>query len=83
KMQALIWRDETLGAEFEVTEIPGELAQQAQEYREKMIELAVEQDDDAMEGYLEGNEPDEEVLRQCIRKGTLARAFVPVLCGSA
>ena len=51
----------------------------AAEYREKLIETAVEQDDDAMEAYLEGNEPDEETLKRCIRKGTIAGAFVPVL----
>jgi elongation factor G len=83
RMQAVIWKDETLGAEFECTEIPAELADQAAAAREQMIELAVEQDDDAMEAYLEGTEPDEETLKRCIRKGTCSLAFVPVLCGSA
>ncbi|PPJ79833.1 elongation factor G, partial [Staphylococcus aureus] len=55
----------------------------AAEYREKLIELAVEQDDAAMEAYLEGNEPDVATLKKLIRKGTLGQAFVPVLCGSA
>jgi len=82
-MKALIWKDETLGAEFEATEIPGDLKEQALAAREKMIELAVEQDDAAMEAYLEGNEPDAETLKRCIRKGTCSLAFVPVLCGSA
>ncbi len=83
KMQACIWKDESLGAEFEYTDIPADLAERAAEAREKMIELAVEQDDAAMEAYLEGNEPDEETLKRCIRKGTCNLAFVPVLCGSA
>ena len=83
KMQAVIWKDESLGAEFEYRDIPANLADQAAEYREKLVELAVEQDDAAMEAYLEGNEPDEATLKACIRKGTIAGAFVPVLCGSA
>ena len=83
KMQAIIWKDESLGAEFEYVDIPANLADQAAEYREKLIETAVEQDDDAMEAYLEGNEPDEATLKACIRKGTISNAFVPVLCGSA
>jgi elongation factor G len=82
-MKAIIWKDETLGAEFEVTEIPADLKDRALEAREKMIELAVEQDDTAMEAYLEGNEPDEETLKRCIRSGACSLAFVPVLCGSA
>ena len=83
KMQAIIWKDETLGAEFEYRDIPANLADEAADYREKLIELAVEQDDAAMEAYLDGNEPDEATLKACIRKGTIAGAFVPVLCGSA
>ncbi len=82
-MKAIIWKDETLGAEFEVTEIPADLKDRALEAREKMIELAVEQDDTAMEAYLEGSEPDEETLKRCIRSGACSLAFVPVLCGSA
>jgi len=82
-MKAIIWKDETLGAEFEVTEIPADLQDRALAARETMIELAVEQDDTAMEAYLEGTEPDEETLKRCIRSGTCSLAFVPVLCGSA
>jgi len=82
-MKAIIWKDETLGAEFEFTEIPANLQAPALAAREKMIELAVEQDDAAMEAYLEGNEPDAATLKRCIRKGTCGLAFVPVLCGSA
>ena len=79
----IIWKDESLGAEFEVVDIPAEYADQAAEYREKLIELAVDHDDAAMESYLEGNMPDEATLKKCIRTGTLALSFVPVLCGSA
>jgi len=83
KMKAIIWKDESLGAEFEYVDIPADMADQAAEYREKLIETAVEQDDDAMEAYLDGTEPDEATLKACIRKGTIAGIFVPVLCGSA
>jgi elongation factor G len=82
-MKALKWRDETLGAQFDVVEIPAEMAAQAAEYRHKLVELAVEQDDAALEAYLGGKEPDEETLKRCIRKGTVAFKFVPVICGSA
>jgi elongation factor G len=83
KMKAIIWDAETLGASFHEEEIPADLADKATEYREKMIEIAVEQDDAAMEAYLEGNEPDMATLKACIRKGTISGAFVPMLCGSA
>ncbi|MDX1486217.1 MAG: elongation factor G [Alphaproteobacteria bacterium] len=81
--KAIIWKEETLGAEFEYTDIPDNMTIEAEEYRSKLVESAVEFDDDAMEAYLEGNEPDVEVLKACIRKGTCAGALVPVLCGSA
>jgi len=81
--RAIIWKDESLGAEFFYEEIPADMADKAASYREKLIEIAVEQDDDATEAYLEGNEPDVATLKQLIRKGTLAQAFVPVLCGSS
>ena len=81
--RAIIWKDESLGAEFFYEEIPADLADKAAEYREKLIELAVEQDDEAMEAYLEGNIPDAATLKALIRKGTLGQAFVPVLCGSS
>jgi elongation factor G len=83
KNKALIWKDETLGAEFEEADIPDDMAEQVAEYRHKMIETAVEQDDVALEAYLGGEEPSVETLKACIRKGTIAFAFVPVLCGSA
>ena len=81
--RAIIWKDESLGAEFFYEEIPADLVDKAAEYREKLVELAVEQDDDAMEAYLEGTLPDVATLKALIRKGTLGQAFVPVLCGSA
>ena len=81
--QAIIWKDETLGAEFEYTDIPDNMAIEAEEYRAKLVELAVEYDDVALEAYLDGNEPDIDTLKACIRKGTCAGVLVPVLCGSA
>ncbi len=81
--RGIIWKDESLGAEFEYIDIPADMADKAAEYREKLIELAVEQDDEAMEAYLDGTIPDADELKRLIRKGTLAQAFVPVLCGSS
>src|SRR5207248_8558426 len=75
--------DESLGAQFDVVEIPAELQAAAQAAADELVELAVEQDDAALEAYLGGEEPDAETLKRCIRKGTVAAAFVPVLCGSA
>ncbi|MCJ2185487.1 elongation factor G [Novosphingobium beihaiensis] len=82
-MRGVVWENDGLGASFNYVDIPADLADKAAEYREKLVELAVEQDDDIMEAYLEGNEPDAATLKKLIRKGTLERAFVPVLCGSA
>jgi elongation factor G len=82
-MRGIVWQAEDLGAKYEFVEIPADLADKAAEYREKLVETAVEQDDDVMEAYLEGNEPDAATLKRLIRKGTMDRAFVPVLCGSA
>jgi len=83
EMRSIIWRDESLGAEFEYGEIPADLADQAAEYREKLVEAAVELDEDAMMAYLEGEEPDVDKLKKLIRKATLEGAFVPVLLGTA
>ena len=82
-MKAIRWFDESLGAKFEIQDIPDELQAQSEVYRSKLIELAVEQDEVALEAYLEGEEPSAETLKACIRSGTLSAAFVPVLCGSA
>jgi len=81
--RAIIWKDEALGAEFFYEDVPADMADEAAKYRSELIELAVEQDDDAMEAYLEGNEPDVATLKALIRKGTLNQSFVPVCCGSA
>eukprot|EP01025_Chloroclados_australasicus_P065154 TRINITY_DN883_c0_g1_i1.p1 TRINITY_DN883_c0_g1~~TRINITY_DN883_c0_g1_i1.p1 ORF type:complete len:768 (-),score=132.30 TRINITY_DN883_c0_g1_i1:339-2642(-) len=82
-MKALIWTGEELGANWDEVEIPDDLKDQANEYKEKLIEAAVEQDDDWIEKYLEGEVPDVDSLRELIRKGTLNQSFVPVLCGTA
>lgn len=82
-MRGIVWENDGLGANFTYIDIPAELADKAAEYREKLLETAVEQDDDIMEAYLEGTEPDVATLKGLIRKGTMAQAFVPVVCGSA
>ncbi|WP_026381894.1 elongation factor G [Afifella pfennigii] len=83
EMNARIWRDETLGAQWDTLDIPEEMQAQAEEWREKLIETVVELDDAAMEAYLEGNQPDNDTLRKLIRKGTCSVQFFPVLAGSA
>ncbi len=83
KMKAIVWKDEALGAEFSEMDIPADLVEKAKEYRTKLIELAVEMDDDAMAAYLDGKEPSIETLKKCIRKGTIGYKFVPILCGAA
>ena len=81
--KAIIWDDETLGAHFHEEEIAADMVAQVADYRMRMMETAVEQDEAALEAYLDGTEPDYETLIHCIRLGTIAGAFVPVLCGSA
>ena len=83
KMKAIVWSGEALGANFDETEIPADLKDQAVEYRTKLVEACVELDDDAMSAYLDGNEPDEATMRTLVRKAVQLRAFHPVLCGSA
>jgi elongation factor G len=80
---AIIWDEETLGAKFHEEPVPAEMVENVNAYREEMIELALEQDDEALEAYLEGTEPSFEKLQECIRKGTLNNSHVPVLTGSA
>ncbi|MEO1407796.1 MAG: elongation factor G, partial [Pseudomonadota bacterium] len=82
-MKEWVWAGEDLGATWELREIRDDLKAKCEEMRGELVELAVEQDEEAMEAYLEGNEPDEATLIKLIRKGTLEMAFVPVLCGSA
>ena len=83
EMKATVWRDESLGAKFDVVEIPADMLEQAKDYRAKLLELAVEADDAALDAYLEGEEPTVDTLKSCIRKGVLKAMFVPVFCGSA
>ncbi|MCH8239978.1 MAG: GTP-binding protein, partial [Proteobacteria bacterium] len=83
KMKAIVWDEETLGAKFHEEDIPAELVEEAVQYRDKLIELVVDQDDAVMEAFLEGVEPDQPTLKAMIRKGTCSNAFVPVFCGSA
>ncbi len=83
RMKGVVWEAESLGAKFHDIDIPANLAAEAADYRHRLVELAVEQDEAALEAYLEGHEPDADTLRRCIRKGTVKGKFVPVLCGSA
>ncbi|KQP08379.1 MAG: elongation factor G [Methylobacterium sp.] len=83
KMKAIVWTSEKLGAEFAETEIPDDLAEQAAEYRIKLVEACVEMDDDAMAAYLDGVEPDVATMHRLVRTAVQRRAFHPVLCGSA
>ncbi|MCY6380869.1 elongation factor G [Hoeflea prorocentri] len=83
EMNALVWRDESLGAQWDVVEIPDDLKDQAEEYREKLIETVVEIDEAAMESYLEGNMPTNDEIRALVRQGTINVDFYPMFCGSA
>ncbi|MGO9485758.1 MAG: elongation factor G [Rhodomicrobium sp.] len=83
RMKGVVWDEDTLGASFRDIDIPADLQDKAKEYRDKLIEMAVEVDDEAMEAYLEGNEPGEEKLKELVRKGTIKSAFYPLFCGSA
>jgi elongation factor G len=83
RMVGVVWNDETLGADYHDIEIPADMLVQAKEYREKLVEAAVELDDAAMTDYLEGKEPDEATLKRLIRKATIESKFFPVFCGSA
>ncbi len=83
EMKGLRWLDDTLGADFEVTEIPPEYAEQAAKYREKLLEMACEEDDVLMEAFLDGKPLDMGQVKAALRKGTIAMHFTPVLCGSA
>jgi elongation factor G len=82
-MRAYLWRGEDLGATFDVVDIPDNLKEKAAEYHAKMLDTIVEMDDVAMEAFLEGKEICLDLVKKCIRRGTIAGRFVPVLCGSA
>ncbi len=81
--KAMIWDDSGDPTKYEITEPPAEMADLVEEWREKLIETAVEQDDEVMEKYLEGEEPTIEEIKQCVRKGTISLDFFPTYCGSA
>ena len=81
--KAIVWKAETLGAEYEIVDIPEDYIEQAEEWRSKLVEAAVEFDDEAMEAFLEGQEVAPNILKECIRKGTINGDIVPVLNGSA
>jgi elongation factor G len=83
RMKAVVWENDGLGASYHDEEIPDDLKGPSAEARQYLIDNAVELDDEAMEAYLEGNEPSEATLKKCIRKAVLNGAFYPVLCGSA
>jgi elongation factor G len=81
--KAWIWSDSSDPESYEITDIPEDMQDAVEEWREKLIETAVEQDDDLLEQYLEGNEPSIEDIKRCVRKGTIALDFFPTYCGSA
>ena len=83
RMKAIVWQDEKLGAKFTDEEIPQNLIDESNKYRENLIETVVEMDDEIMEKYLDGTTPNEDQIKSLIRKGTIDSNFVPVLCGSA
>ncbi|KFB09926.1 elongation factor G [Nitratireductor basaltis] len=83
EMKALVWQSENLGAAWDIVEIPADMQAKAEEYREQLIETAVEMDEAAMERYLEGEMPSNDELRKLIRKGTIEVKFFPMFCGSA
>src|SRR5579871_6900948 len=83
EMKAMLWRDETLGAEYDVVDIPADLVEQAKEYREKMIEAVAEHDDHLFEKFIEGHPISNDEIRAGIRKATIALKIFPVICGTA
>jgi len=83
QMKALLFKDETLGAKYEVTDVPAELRQDAEHFREKMVESIAEQHDELLEKYLAGEALEIEELKNALREATIAQKITPVLCGSA
>ncbi|MGB5628885.1 MAG: elongation factor G [Woeseiaceae bacterium] len=81
--KAWIWSDPTDPTSYEITDVPEDMKAKVEEWREKLIETAVEQDDALLEQYLEGNEPSVDDIKRCVRKGTIALEFFPTYCGSA
>ena len=83
KMKAILWHDETMGAEYDIEEIPADLVDEAQEWRDKMLENAANFDDELAELYLEGEEVPEDMIIAAIRKGTISMELTPMLLGSS
>jgi elongation factor G len=83
RMQAIVWEEDTLGAEFQMQEVPSAYADQALQYREKLLEAVAEQDESLLRKYVEGKEISEQEIRAAIRKATLALKITPVLCGAS
>ena len=83
EMRGIVWRDETLGAKFDIVEIPEDMKEKAAEYRATLVEAVAELDDEVMAAFFEGKEPDTATIKRLIRKAVLTGAFYPVLCGSA
>ncbi|QEX21881.1 elongation factor G [Hypericibacter adhaerens] len=83
RMKSVVWKDESLGAEFVVGDIPADMKAKAEEYRHKLIESVVELDEAVLEAYLDGKVPDEATIKRLVRKGTIASTHIPVICGSA
>jgi elongation factor G len=81
--KAWVWSDPNDPSSYEITDVPEDMQDAVEEWREKLIETAVEQDDDLLEQYLEGNEPSIDEIKKCVRKGTIALDFFPTYCGSA
>ncbi len=83
KMKAVVWETESLGAKFNYLDIPNDLLEESNKYREMLLETIVELDDAAMEKYLDGTPPDEDKVKELIRLGTIGSKFVPIMCGSS
>jgi elongation factor G len=83
EMNALVWHNEELGAQWDIVDIPDDLKEKAAKYREQLIETIVEIDDAATEAYLNGEVPDKDTIRRLIRQGTINSNFFPVFCGSS
>ncbi len=81
--KAWVWDDSGLPENYELQDVPADMVDKVEEYRNELIEMAVEQDDEVMEAYLDGNEPDIDTIKRCIRKGTINLEFFPTYCGSA
>lgn len=82
-MKAIVWHDEAMGAQYDVEDIPADLQDQAEEYREKLLDAVLVYDEELMEAYLEGEVVSEDALKECIRKAVLSIEVIPVMCGTA